>query len=1092
MALTNYERVGKALDLLGQGLRPFVERSFQAALGDGWRESVIQTEAEGGKKRREDPLRDVLVLLKVVWDQWHPVFGKTLGQAERTLVSELREVRNRWAHQEAFSTDDAYRALDSAHRLLQAVSAAKEAQEVDHQKQELLRIRFDEQARKTTRRAAELPLEGQPASGLRPWRDIVTPHPDVASGRYQQAEFAADLGQVHRGEGSAEYKEPREFFRRTYLTEGLRRLLANAIQRLTNTGGDPVVELQTNFGGGKTHALLALYHLASGVPPNELPGIEQVLQAAGTSLPSTIRRAVLVGTALSPGQPQRKPDGTTVRTIWGELAWQLGGKEGYQFVAESDANGTSPGDRLNLLFRKYAPCLILIDEWVAYTRQLYGNATLPGGTFDTHFTFAQALTEAAKEKGVLVVVSTPASDIEIGGEGGREALSKIKNVVGRIQSPWRPASAEESFEIVRRRLFEDIRDPADFRARDAVVRAFSDLYRSQAQEFPSECREADYERRMRGAYPIHPELFDRLYSDWSSLEKFQRTRGVLRLMAAAIHSLWERQDAGLLILPASVPIDDPRVQFELTRYLEDNWVPIIEKEVDGPTSLPLGLDRENPNLGRYSTCRRVARTLYLGSAPTHKAAHRGLEDHQVKLGCVQPGESPAVFGDALRRLTDRAMHLYVDGKRYWLSTTPTVTRLAQDRAERREVEEVHQETIRRLRAERQRGDFAAVHAAPGSSGEVPDESDVRLVILGPDHPHSARTKDSSARGRAAQILGERGNSPRNYANMLVFLAPDKSRLDDLDQAVRQYLAWKSIEKEHDQLNLDAFQENQAKTKSTQADETVQQRIPETFQWLLIPTQPDPKGPIGWEEIRLQGTEPLAVRASKKLRNEEYLITEFSPSRLRMELDKIPLWRGDHVGLRQLWEDFAKYLYLPRLRDSSVLVKAVQAGVALLTWQQDAFAYAEGWDDVGGRYRGLRAGQQTSVVMDAQSLLVKPDVAGRQLEEEARRRKEAEAGKPTEEPGKVTPEKPKPPEPPEQLRMRRFHGSVRLDPTRLPRDASQVADEIVQHLVKLNQAEVEIHLEIHAQIPEGAPDDVVRTVTENCRTLKFTSHGFEKE
>jgi hypothetical protein len=166
-------------------------------------------------------------------------------------------------------------------------------------------------------------------------------------------------------------------------------------------------------------------------------------------------------------------------------------------------------------------------------------------------------------------------------------------------------------------------------------------------------------------------------------------------------------------------------------------------------------------------------------------------------------------------------------------------------------------------------------------------------------------------------------------------------------------------------------------------------------------------------------------------------------------------------------------------------------VALLTWQQDAFAYAEGWDDAGGRYRGLRAGQQTSVVMDAQSLVVKPDVAARQLEEEARRRKEAEAGEPTAEPGKVTSEKPKPHEPPEQPRLRRFHGSVRLDPTRLPRDASQIADEIVQHLVKLSQAEVEVHLEIQARIPDGAPDDIVRAVTENCRTLKFTSHGFEE-
>jgi predicted AAA+ superfamily ATPase len=138
-------------------------------------------------------------------------------------------------------------------------------------------------------------------------------------------------------------------------------------------------------------------------------------------------------------------------------------------------------------------------------------------------------------------------------------------------------------------------------------------------------------------------------------------------MAAVIHSLWERHDSSLMILPASIPIDEPSVQFELKQYLEDSWVPVIEKDIDGPHSLPLRLDQENPNLGRYSACRRVARTIYVGSAPTLHTANKGLEDRQIKLGCAQPGESVATFGDALRRLTDNATHLYVDGRRYRLA-----------------------------------------------------------------------------------------------------------------------------------------------------------------------------------------------------------------------------------------------------------------------------------------------------------------------------------------------------------------------------------------------------------------------------------------
>lgn len=1118
MAVSNHERVGKGLELLNQGLLPFVERELRAVHGERWREAAqsgLRDNRAQGRAGDKSPNWDTQALLTVMWDQWNSVFKNTLGQAERSLVSELRDVRNKWAHQEPFSTDDAYRALDSIQRLLTATSAP-EASEVEKQKQELLRVRFEEQARRETKKAAVAPIEGQPAGGLKPWREVITPHPDVASGRYQQAEFAADLGQVHRNEGAEEYRNPHEFFRRTFLTEGLRQLLTNAVRRLSGSGGDPVVELQTNFGGGKTHSMLALYHLCSGVAPGELAGVEPVLGAAEVARPPQAQRAVLVGTALSPGQVRRKPDGTTVRTLWGELAWQLLGKDGFALVAEADKLGVSPGsDVLREIFATAAPCLILIDEWVAYVRQLYVHPddkdkaekrALPGGTFEANMTFAQALTEAAKATPqTLMVAALPSSDIEVGGEGGREALSQLKNTFGRVESPWRPASAEESFEIVRRRLFQPITDPQLFTARDAVVKKFAELYRGQSEEFPLACREGAYERRLRDAYPIHPELFDRLYTDWSSLDKFQRTRGVLRLMAAVIHALWERQDASLLILPASVPIDEPAVQFELTRYLDDPWAPVIEKDVDGPHSLSLQLDRVNPNLGRYSACRRVARTLYLGSAPTLHTANRGLEDRQVKLGCAQPGESVAIFGDALRRLTDQATHLYVDGRRYWYSTQPSVTRLAQERAIQQDPDVVAEEIRRRLRLEqRQRSDFTGVHVAVASSADVPDDREVRLVILGPEHPHVARAADSPARKEAATILVQRGTSPRNYPNMVVFLAADRTRLSELDQAVRQYLAWKSIEGERETLNLDAFQANQAETKRAQADQTVQQRIPETYHWLLVPGQPDPQGGIEWQEIRLQGQDALVVRAAKKLKNDELLITQFGAARLRLELDRIPLWRGDHVGVKQLAEDFAKYLYLPRVKDAQVLLAAIREGVGLLSWQQDAFAYAEGWHASRHRYRGLRAGQLVSVTLDGESVIVKPEVAAAQLTAEATERaaqaypQEAAGSREgqVDDGGAVSPTGGQPEAvrqtgKPIETKPRRFHGAVAVDASRLSRDAGRIAEEVVQHLVGLLGAEVEVTLEIHATIPDGAPDNVVRTVSENCRTLRFKTHGFEE-
>ncbi|MDR1489970.1 MAG: DUF499 domain-containing protein [Desulfovibrio sp.] len=1110
MSKTNLARVGDALELLNKGLFPFVERELQSVHGVAWQEVVASTlrEDRGGIKTAKagDVNWDTQNLLAVMWEQWNAVFRNTLGHAERALVSELREMRNRWAHQTPFSSDDAYRALDSIGRLLAAVSAP-EARELEEQKMALLRVRFDEQRRGEMRKQSAAPTEGNPMSGLKPWREVVTPHRDVAGGTYQQAEFAADLWQVYLGEASSEYQDPVEFFRRTFITEGLGKLLGNGVRRIGGQGGDPVVELQTNFGGGKTHSMLALYHLLSGTPVAELSGADQIVKDAECVVARNVHRAVIVGTKISPGNPVQKEGGTLVRTVWGEIAWQLGGKTGYEMIRADDEKATNPGDTMKEVFNRFSPCLILIDEWVAYARQLHEGSALPAGTFDTQFTFAQALSEAAKAaKNTLLVVSIPASDNEIGGEWGQRALSRLKNAIGRVESSWRPASPDEGFEIVRRRLFEPMRDQQSFVARDAVARAFVEMYGTQHNEFPSECREAEYERRIKMAYPVHPELFDRLYNDWSTLDKFQRTRGVLRLMAAVIHSLWERNDGNLLILPSTIPIDDSEVQFELTRYLDDQWTPVIAKDVDGEHSLPLALDREAPNLGRYSACRRVARTLYIGSAPTQRAANRGIDDRQVKLGCVQPGEAVATFGDALRRLTDRATYLYVDGNRYWFSTQPTVARLAEDRANQLHEHDVTDEIVKRLREEaRSRGDFHRVHACMNGS-DVPDEHEARLVILGPEHPHGKGQEDSPARKEAEGVLNSRGSSPRAYKNTLVFLAGDAARLKDLKTAIRQFLAWKSVWEEREQLNLDPFQSKQADTKRKNADATVNARIPETWQWLLVPGQSDPRGTLEWAEIRLQGTDSLALRASKKLRSEEMLLGQMGGIRLRLELDRVPLWRGDDVPVKQLVEDFAIYVYLPRLRDPDVLAAAIREGILQTNWQTETFAYAQS-KTPEGRYLGLACGIAASVQAEGGALVVKPDIAAEQqrkdAEAEQAKREHAASGE-AEQPGNTVGDTGAPPvtsgqsgqaattQLPPKPEYRRFHGSVQLDALRVGRDAGRIADEVIQHLTKLLGADVQVTLEIHACLQDGATEKTIRDITENCRTLRFDAFGFEEE
>ena len=1095
MAISNKDRIQRMLEQLRDGLAPFVERELKSKLGDHWVDKLDESRRFPLKRQRDDTVAwDSQALLKTIVDNWQSIFRLKLGHNERSWVSELMSVRNDFAHETPFSSDDTHRALDTAQRLLIAVSALKQAEVVENMRQELLRTVYEERARSKTRSRTQT-LEGQPKSGLKPWRDIVTPHKDVASGRYIQAEFAADLAQVNRGEGVDEYLDPDEFYRRTYLTQGLKHLLIGLILRITGAGGDPVVELQTNFGGGKTHSMLALYHLVGTKTASSLSGVEELMNKAGISALPETRRAVLVGTALSPGDTRLKPGGIKTHTLWGELAWQLGGKEGYELIAESDRNGTSPGsDDLTDLLRLFSPCIVLIDEWVAFVRQLYTVNGLPAGSFDANLTFAQALTEAAKAAPqTFVVASLPASQIEIGGEGGQQALDKLKNTFSRLESSWQPATADEGFEIVRRRLFEPLTTSSAFAHRDAVIKAFAEMYSSGHGEFPRGCGEADYRRRMEAAYPIHPELFERLYNDWGSLDKFQRTRGVLRLMASVIHALWERNDGGLLISPASIPIDHSPVQAELVRYLDSSWSAVIAKDVDGVTSAPLSIDQDVPNLGRYSAARRVARTVYLGSAPTSKANNPGIDDRRIRLGCAQPGESVAAFGDALRRLADRATYLYQDGSRYWFSTQPSVARLAEDRAAQYDALDIDFKLLDCLRKDKTRGDFSGVHIAPNGSGEVDDDKEARLVILGPNYPY-AKNNCIAAVEMAENILNKRGNTQRIYRNALVFLAADQQRLPELRQALRLWMAWSSIADEHEQLNLDTFQRKQAESKRDEADQAVAARILETWVWALVPHQSDTTShETEWSTSRLQGQNPLAVRCSKKLVQEESLLIKMGPTRLKLELDRYLWQRTDHIGTKMLSEYLASYLYLPRLRDTNVLVESIRAGINELVC--DRFAYAGRFDEERKRYEGLKLTGGGPVVIDGFSVLVKPDIALSQQAKDTAAQSSAAlgetAGVATRDGIAATTSTTAQTSDEANTSAQRYFGTVEIDADRAGRDMGRIAEEVLQHLTTLPRSKVRVVVEIEAEIPEGVPDGIKRIVSENGQTLRFKAHGFER-
>lgn len=935
---------------------------------------------------------------------------------------------------------------------------------------------------------------------LKPWREIAVPHEDVHRGTFQQAEFAADITQVHTGRASEEYKNPSLFFQRTFITEGMAALLTSVAQRLSGKGGDPVIQLQTAFGGGKTHTMLAVMHMAGGkAAASDMAGIPGILDKANVMTLPTAKIVVLDGTNLAPNQP-RKVDGQQLRTLWGELAWQLGGAEAFAKVADSDASGTSPGKSVLVdVLKAHAPAVILVDELVRYISQFEGSAKLTGGTFDSNLSFIQSLTEALKEvPTATMLASLPESEREAGSDRGIQALKSLEHYFGRVQAIWKPVAAEEAFEIVRRRLFTTI---VDRTAADAVCRAFADHYVKHADDLPGETQEGRYYDRMRAAYPIHPEVFERLYRDWSALPNFQRTRGVLKLMARVIHALWQNNNQDLLLMPGSLPMADRDVHGELVSYLPAGWDPVIEREVDGDRSYPADIEIQEVRFGAIQACRRVTRSIFLGSAPTStNEMARGIETERVILSCLQPGQAPHLYRDALVRLETRLTFLNKGTNRWWFDVRPNLRREMEDRKRRfteQDVVDAIRDALQRVTGQMP---FEAVHVFTPAS-DVPDDWGLRLVVL---PPSSAWTRNgpNPARELAATILRTRGEQPRQKQNRLLFLAADADQVSHLKDTIRALLAWRSIEEDvgNQRMTLDNLQSKQATQNRMQTHETVLRLVRETFKWLITPSQAPNKdgglGDIEWDAHTINpAAQSLGNELGRVLNENELVVHEWAPIHLHALLQKW-FWKDGvvEIAAQDVWQKSCQYLYFPRLAKSPVMQSAIAAGAT----SRDFFGLAYGKNENG--YQGFSLGQATSPLMDA-LLLIEPKHAAKvaeslRLAQEATSALNAEtrtSSGPSVEATEVV-----------QghasggattgatatARPTRYYGTADLNPVTASLEFQRLVSELVELFSANPGTQVRLRVDIEAEDTRGFSETIVRAAKENGRTLRMKTSDFD--
>ena len=1081
----NKDALTKAVDIYRDAMRAFIVRQLRQVKGHKLEElvseSLNQERAVNFKAALQKGLKvedfiDTSDFPHIIKRRWHEVFARFFD-GDRNIENQAhiinQSARNKEAH--PTSTDIGDRETQTA--LLNIIDAldrirapqAKEA--VEKIKDRLL--------------GAPTPPPPPPPRprSLTPWREAIDLNPDVKK-ESAQADYRADLQQVLKREAAPIYSNPSQFFQRTYISAGLRALLVNSLKRLNGKGGDPVVQTKIGFGGGKTHSLIALRHLAMN--PEELlryresdnlalarmtREIREIVEAAGLDpdeTPKTAKTAALGGTSLSTTSGAETEKGDPLNTLWGEMAHQLAGQRGYEFVGEAARKGLAPGgDELDALFKNVGPFVVLMDEIVAYTRNLPDEQME-----DRVYTFIQNLTEAVhrSKRGVLVV-TLPSSAEEAGSETrGQAVLDRIENILGRVKAANEVLEIKESYEVVRRRLFEEVKDEA---ARDQTCEAFAAMYKRSRKDYPENSREPKYAELMKTCYPIHPEVFDRLYEDWSAYERFQRTRGVLRLMASCVHRLQDSGDP--LIMPGDLPMDDPNIKEEFARLLGRNWDPVFS-EADGQDSRVKGIDE---GLKRFTeaggAAQRIARTTLLGSARTR--ARPGIDLRHINLGVVKPGDGLTVYSDALKQMKEKLYYLYAQGGLHYFHVEPNLVRVAQDRIDQLKKEQIDAHIVQKLN-EAARG-HPDVVVCPDETFTADNPERVTLAVLSPSESIPSRTaEDDAATEAALQILTTRGDgNPRSNRNMIVFLAAKNDSIRELRRWAGQYLAWESI------VNGNAHGEKiqglkddrlkEARSRLNDNKERTKDALNRSYRHALYPTQSDDtKTQYKFAHSQTDAGGDIVEAAFKKLIEEEAIADNMSGGSLERFLDKYVWSREeteDHIDIDKLWSFFARFVYMPRLGSKSVLVNAITSSVA-----EGLLGSASKYDQESGKYEDLQYETKLFAwtLNDLRGLIVRKEVAQFQHELE---REEAEERAEKEEEQKQILQEPLYPSKMPKL----FKVTAQAELETLKQTVEQLETEIMPNL---RNGEVSGRIIVTARHARGFDEEEVIALRENCRGL----------
>jgi hypothetical protein len=727
---------------------------------------------------------------------------------------------------------------------------------------------------------------------MRAWYEVIKPREDILSGELDEAIFAANLADVLHGRAPLEYRDPAHFFQQTYPTQGLVNLLATVAKRLAEGVGDSVIQLQTPFGGGKTHALISLYHLfRHGMQYRDAALVCQSLERAGLDALPEVRIACFVGEDADPLKG---------KTPWGALAEQLGV---YPLVQEHDLRRRAPGRDLVLQMLGEQPTLILLDELVPY---LVGAKDFQ----DQVVVFCQQLTEAVGVAPRAALVATLPSSAPYGDEGER-ALHQLEQIFGRVQALYTPVEGDEFFRVLRQRLMQEVVDPTEL---NRIVDAFIDLYKRS--DVPEEARQGNYRERLRLAYPFHPLVIDTLVRRWSTFSTFQRTRGVLKFLASVLRDMYERQVNTPLILPAHLNLEHAPIRQELMRHITNQYAGVISQDIAGAGANAVQIDQQ---LGAEYAPMRIASGLataiFFGSFSAGEQV--GVTEPELRLASLRPNLLPAVIGDALHKLSQKLWFLHSEGGLYAFRLTPNLNKILLEKEEQVRAQELAERIREKVEACLGRETLQPL-AFPNYASDIPDTKELKLVVLAPEHLFGKPETQAFVQ----ELLTRAGDKPRVHRATCFVLAPDANELELLQRRVKQLLALEAIQ--DDSTLMQSLSDEDKQTVINRISDirsALPQLVLSAYRHLAMWRENEVK----WFDLGIPTTgkqETLSSRVLSHLRKEELLVDRVSPQLVRNKV----VGADASKPLAEVVDAFYKYPSLPMVVSPRVVLEAIQRGV----------------------------------------------------------------------------------------------------------------------------------------------------------------------